>query len=122
MLILKVNAACEVILGVGFFLIPDTIIPHLNQNGRTTTRVFGTSLISLGCISWKFATSRDAILCNLIFHIFGGLVLAFDAVTGDESPFIPPTMLHLVLTIGLLKALMQPHQLTVGLNKVNANT
>ena len=113
MLILKVNAICEFIMGIGFFVFPDAIIPLLNQNGRTTTRVFGTSLISMGCISWRFRTSRDVAVINLIFHMFGGLALAVDAATCDESPFIPPAILHLFLTIGLAASLMSTKATTI---------
>ena len=107
-MVLKVNAICEFFMGMGFFVFPDQVIPLLNQNGRTTTRVFGASLISMGCISWRFATSRDVAVFNLIFHMFGGLALAVDAATYDESPFIPPAILHLLLSIGLAVSLMLP--------------
>ena len=129
-IILKLNSLCELCMGISFILIPDKMIPMLTSDGITTTRVFGASLIALSCISWPTSTSTSTstvttnnpksndnsaihtkriVICNLMFHILGGLILAIDVATyREESPFIPPTMLHLFLSIALTTILILP--------------
>ena len=108
--VLRINAVCEGLMGLGFLLQPDTIIPELNHAGRVTTRVFGTSLlalsaVSVACSGTNHPDARAVAASNLIFHVVGGVVLGVDAATPLDSPFAPPAALHLGLTGAIVVAL-----------------
>ena len=104
--VLLINALCEIGMGLAFLLLADSMIPDLTPNGRTTTRVLGSSLLALGYVTFHHRDDRHqaatTIRTNLLFHVLAGLVLGMDVVTAEASPFWPPTFLHAVLTASLL--------------------
>lgn len=101
-------------MGLGFLIVPDSVVPGLQQNGRTTTRVFGSTLVALAATSVSILSgvSRKVqvrVICaHVFFHVVAGVVLAMDWATVPNSPFLPPVGLHVGLTIALVWELSKP--------------
>jgi len=107
-LVLTINALCEAGMGLGFLLLPDAMIPDLTDTGRTTTRVFGCSLLALSFATHQSTDYQTSLSANLFFHIAAGVVLGSDVLAKDSSPFVPPTFLHIMLSVLLIATYCLP--------------
>ena len=99
---LRINAFCEIGMGLAFMFAPDTMIPELTSNGRTTTRVLGSSLVAFGYMTSQSDDTKRLAGANLLFHIVAGFVLGMDVFQRVSSPFLPPTLLHIFLAVLLI--------------------
>jgi len=81
--LMTIKAAIVVVFGIGFVLIPETIMSYydvrLNPGGAVMTQYFGAAFILLGIILWfaRNASRSDVALKAIILAVVVGDVIGF---------------------------------------------